>query len=452
MLALCFKPNPKQYEALQLLNNSNTVVELLWFWGWAWWGKTFLAGAWIVSQCNVFPWVRYWIFRKYIQDAKDTTFVSLLKVLKELGFEEEIHFRIKEGKDIIFVNWSSIITRGLMEKPTDIHFTKLWGLELTGAFVDEANECPIAGIEILQTRVWRHMNKEYWIPEKVLCCFNPDKGWIYSWFWKPYRDKVETATVKFIRSLARDNAKYLTKQYLSKLSNIRDKIKRKRLWEGDFEYDDTPWRLFNYDKICDLETNPKYTGKKYISADVAGEWKDRTVIFVWHWYTLLYYKVIRKNKIDEEFDNKFKALAKVYWIGMSSIVVDKTWLGEGVVWHLKCKGFVSNASVIQSNEYKDDKTQKENYSKLKDQCYFKLAELINENKINLNALSSEDFETLKEELDVITHINIWKDEPMRVISKDLIKEKLGRSPDFADALMMRVFFDLQQTEAFYIPL
>jgi len=41
---------------------------------------------------------------------------------------------------------------------------------------------------------------------------------------------------------------------------------------------------------------------------------------------------------------------------------------------------------------------------------------------------------------------------MRVISKDLIKEKLGRSPDFADALMMRVFFDLQQTEAFYIPL
>jgi len=452
MLALCFEPNPKQYKALQLLDNSNTVVELLWYWGWAWGGKTFLAGAWIVSQCNVYPWVKYWIFRKYIQDAKDTTFVSMLKVLKELKFIEWIHFTIKDGKDIMFVNGSSIITRWLMEKPTDIHFTKLWGLELTGAFVDEANECPIAGIEILQTRVGRHMNLEYNIPEKVLCCFNPDKGRVYSWFWKPFKNGNESKTVKFIRALARDNAKYLTKQYLSKLSRIKDKIKRKRLWEWDFEYDDTPWRLMSYDKICDLETNQSYTWSKYITSDIAGEWKDRTVIFVWNWYKLIYYRVIRKNKIDEAFDNKFRALAKIHTIGMSSVVVDKTWLGEGVVGHLKCKGFVSNASAIQGEEYKEDKTQKENYKSLKDQCYFKLADLINENKIDLSIMSSEDFEMLKEELDVLTHINIWKDEPKRVIPKDQIKEKLGRSPDFADALMMRVFFDLKQTEAFYIPL
>ncbi|MHA1379616.1 MAG: hypothetical protein ACTSRG_14680 [Candidatus Helarchaeota archaeon] len=75
------------------------------------------------------------------------------------------------------------------------------------------------------------MNLEYNIPEKVLCCFNPDKGRVYSWFWKPFKNGNESKTVKFIRALARDNAKYLTKQYLSKLSRIKDKIKRKRLWE-----------------------------------------------------------------------------------------------------------------------------------------------------------------------------------------------------------------------------
>ncbi|MHA1379615.1 MAG: hypothetical protein ACTSRG_14675 [Candidatus Helarchaeota archaeon] len=67
---------------------------------------------------------------------------------------------------------------------------------------------------------------------------------------------------------------------------------------------------------------------------------------------------------------------------------------------------MSNASAIQGEEYKEDKTQKENYKSLKDQCYFKLADLINENKIDLSIMSSEDFEMLKEELDVLTHINI----------------------------------------------
>jgi len=445
-------PNPKQWEALQLLANHNKEVELVWYGGGAWGGKTDLAVTWIASQCNSFPGVKYGIFRKYIQDAKDTTFASLLKTLNRLGFLENKHFTIKDGKDIIFVNGSSIIIRGLMEKPTDIHFTKLGGLELTGAFIDEANECPFGGVEILQTRIGRHMNSEYGIPEKLLCCFNPDKWRVYSTFWKPYRDKCESSKVKFIRALARDNAKYLTRQYLEKLKNQKDKIKRKRLWEGDFEYDDTPGRLFNYDKICDLMTNPSYTWSKYISADIAGEGKDRTVIFVRDWFKLIYYKVLKKNKIDEVFLNKFRDLCYTYKIGMSSVVVDKTGLGEGVVWHLGCKGFVSNAGVVQWLENKLDKTQREDFAKLKDQCYFKLAELVNENQIDLSIMSSEDFEILKEELDTITHINIWKDEPKKVIPKDQMKEKLGRSPDFADALMMRVFFELKSNDAFYFEL
>lgn len=443
MIEMSFYPNPKQYKALELLNNNDKETEILWY-GWAaWGGKTVLAAAWITWQCNTYHWVRYWVFRRFLQDAKDSTFVSFVREVNNFWFIEWIHYKIRDWKDIIFANGSEILFRWLQEKPTDIHFTKLWSLELTWAFVDESNECPVDWIETLQVRVWRWKNIEYKIPEKILCCFNPDKWWVYSWFWKPYKDKLKTSKVKFIRALPVDNAKNLSAQYLRKMKSLKW-IKRKRLWEWNFDYDDTPWRLFWYDKICDLKTNPAYTWDKYISADIAWEWKDKTIIFVWDWFKLVYYKVIKENKIDDNFDNKFRELAKIYWIWMSSVIVDKTWLGEWVVGHLWCKWFVSNATVIQSEEYKQDKTQKENYSKLKDQCYFKLAELVQNNKIDLSIMSDSDFEILKEELDVITHINIWKDEPKKVIAKDKIKEVLGRSPDFADALMMRMFFEFKE--------
>ncbi len=37
-----------------------------------------------------------------------------------------------------------------------------------------------------------------------------------------------------------------------------------------------------------------------------------------------------------------------------------------------------------------------------------------------------------------------KDVKRRIISKDEIKEPLGRSPDFADRLMMRMYFEVQK--------
>jgi hypothetical protein len=38
-----------------------------------------------------------------------------------------------------------------------------------------------------------------------------------------------------------------------------------------------------------------------------------------------------------------------------------------------------------------------------------------------------------------------KDGKREVLSKDEIKEQLGRSPDYADMIMMRYYFELRQT-------
>jgi hypothetical protein len=49
---------------------------------------------------------------------------------------------------------------------------------------------------------------------------------------------------------------------------------------------------------------------------------------------------------------------------------------------------------------------------------------------------------LIEELDVIVQINLDDDQKIRIIPKDEIKEKIGRSPDVSDMVMMRCYFEL----------
>jgi len=448
MKELNFEPSLKQFEALQLLQDS--VTRFLWYWGAAWGWKTYVAVAWIVIMCSAYPWVKYWIFRRYIVDIKDSTYESCMKVLLLLWFEEWVNYKIRDNwKEILFSNWSKILFRWLQEKPSDIHFTKLWWMELTWAFVDEANECPEKWIRVLGKRVWRWMNWEYNIKAKVLCCFNPDKWWVYKWFYLPHRDWVEKADTKFIKALAKDNP-YNTQDYLDSLKNETDKILYERLRLWNFEYDNTPWRLFDYDQLLDLATNPIVRWMKRISWDIAWEWDDLSVLWWFDWGYLEHFKVIAKNKIDDKFDNEFRDMARIMWIWMSKVVVDGTWIWEWVAWHLKCKKFVSAASAIQPLEQKLDKTQKADFANLRSQCYFELAKWVKNAEINLEKMPEKYLGMLVEELDVIVQIDVDKEWPRRVIPKVDIKKALWRSPDISDMLMQIMFFEFNKQEAFII--
>ena len=56
---------------------------------------------------------------------------------------------------------------------------------------------------------------------------------------------------------------------------------------------------------------------------------------------------------------------------------------------------------------------------------------------------SEDLQTrIIEELDVIQAWKIEKDWPLQIIPKDEIRKILWRSPDLADTISMRVYFEL----------
>ena len=56
-------------------------------------------------------------------------------------------------------------------------------------------------------------------------------------------------------------------------------------------------------------------------------------------------------------------------------------------------------------------------------------------------------ETLMEELDVMCYIDVDKESRIKITSKETSKGLIGRSPDFADALSQRFFFDLYMSDA-----
>ena len=151
-----------------------------------------------------------------------------------------------------------------------------------------------------------------------------------------------------------------------------------------------------------------------------------------------------KTGIDE-IVAELERLCKKFNVRRSHVVVDEDGVGGGVVDTFKgCKGFVNNSKAIQ-NKYENNV---KNYANLKTQCYFEFARLVKSGKMKLYTDSSEVREMIIEELGQIKEKDIDKDGKISLIPKEVIKQNIGRSPDISDALMMRMFFELNKVTIF----
>lgn len=438
MKEINFNPSNKQFEAWQYLTDNETTE--LGYGGAASGGKSYLGCFWILAMCLAYPDTGWLMGRRELTNLKRTTLLTFFKVCSEYGIEPEKHFNYNQQNNIItFLNGSQIFLMDLGYKPSDPLFTRLGGLELTGYFIDEANEVPVEAVNIVKTRTGRRNNDKHKIKPKGLETFNPDKGHVYMRFFKPWKDGTLPKHRKFIRALPQDNP-FTSEDYLEQLRNS-DKITRERLLEGNFEYENDPTILMKYDAINDLFTNTTIKrNQKFISADIARFGDDKTVIYVWDDLEVTKCEILTKTPVDVIAD-KIKGLTMEYQIPLSRVIVDEDGVGGGVCDILSgVKGFVANSSPIQlgrlDNEYRP------NFSNLKAQCYFKLSDFVNTRKIAFKVDDSSIKSALVEELSQIKRKDPDKDTKLAIIPKDDMKANLGRSPDFADALMMRMYFEL----------
>jgi hypothetical protein len=296
--------------------------------------------------------------------------------------------------------------------------------------------------------IGRWKNDLYGISPKLLQTCNPSKNYLYTDYYKRWKEGVLEPHKRFIQAFPQDN-KMLPKSYIESLERNLSKNEKERLLYGNWEYDDDPSALIDYEKALDIFSNTHVpSGEKKITSDIARLGGDKIVIIEWDgwrgkvkWYQKQSLDVT--GKLIEESRNRLG-------IGQHDVLVDEDGVGGGIVDFMKYRGFVNNASPVPSPTAPLDdngKRMKENFDNLKSQCYFRLAERINKNELFLQC-DSEVKTWIIEELEQIKQKGLDSDMKKGIIPKDKMKGQLGRSPDFADALMMREYFELKPKKGF----
>jgi hypothetical protein len=325
----------------------------------------------------------------------------------------------------------------LFQYPSDRNFDSLGSLELTAAFIDECSQITEKAKQIVASRI-RYKLDEYNLTPKVLLTCNPSKSWVYHTFYKPHKERKLPVYRKFIQSLVDDN-KHVSKHYKEQLNKL-DYISKQRLLFGNWEYDDSDDKLIDYNAIVGSFDNKHIqAGDKYITADIARYGKDKTVIVYWNGLRAEQFVVLSSNSVTQAAD-QIRKLQAMHSVKLSNIIVDDDGVGGGVRDILRCVGFVNNSAAIK----------KQNYQNLKTQCYYKLADYINRSAIYLQTNDISARNSIIQELEQVRRKNYDKDTKLQLVGKDDVKLAIGRSPDFSDAIMMRMYYELKSTGRYYI--
>lgn len=443
---------PKQSQAWECWE-SPEITELG-YGGAAGGGKSRLGCYLAITIAEMYPGSRGAIGRKELKTLRLTTMATLFEIFKELKYSETDYKYDAQQSILTFKNGSQIYFLDTAYSPQDPEYTRFGSLEITWAWIDESNETPEKAKSILKTRVGRKNKlngidiKPFWLET-----FNPNKGHVYRDYYKPFKEDTMPSYRAFIRALPGDNP-HLPQAYITGLERS-DKVTRERLLKGNFEFDDNPQKVMFYDAITDLTTNTLVNNKntKTLVADIARFGGDKIVLGTFKGLELYGLYVYTYQGIDETI-KKMKEVIIDQEIGYMNVIADEGGVGGGVVDGMRgIKGFNGASSPLPIWDFVKGKQVPANFQNFRCQCYFKLGEIVNNRQIsikitkfdtNIEGYTKEKaISDLVEELDSIKETDNSQDGKKAIIPKSEIKEALGRSPDFADILMMRMFFELK---------
>lgn len=441
--------NDKQIQAARAWVN-NTTEEIL-YGGAKGGGKSFLGASLIFGDALIYPETHFFIARQELIDLRKFTIPTVHEVFKK-GFQLEIDdYAGYNGQDNYFQlhNDSRVYLIACKEQPSDPLYERFGSMQMTRGWIEEGGEI----VENAKSNLWlsigRWKNDEYNLKKKLLITANPKKGWMKRDFVDPWKQNVLAKSRVFIPAFATDNT-YLPTDYVDTLRNEKDTVRRQRLWEGDWDYDEDKDSLVSFDALTDAFSNTiKKDGEKYLIVDVARKGKDSTVFSFWD--GLQEYKIEQFHQQDTDVTtNKIKDYAASEQIPYSNILIDEDGIGGGIVDRLfGVKGFVANSSPIPTaTEIREKQMKlqhafvpKTGFANLKAQCGWKLAELINEHTIAFKVVEYRD--TIIEELTALLRDKeVDGEQKKRLKAKDDVKQSLGRSPDVGDTHIMRAYFEL----------
>ena len=402
-------------------------------------GKSWAGCTWLLFMCLSYPGTRYFISRNELKDLVDSVLVTWNKVCRAYGFTDWKYNAVKNYIQLGEKSGGSHINLiELKRKPSDPMFEDLGSTEYTSGWAEEVSEQDEMGINVISTRVGRHMNAKYGIKAVILMTTNPKKNWVKTRFYDRWKNNTLPEDLAYLPAVVTDNP-FIEKEYIEKLRKMgaKDKSLYERLFKGNWDYEENPNALCYYEKIEEVFTNDIVEdGSPAITCDAARNGSDLAVILVWKGWRVVDKKTFDISKTTD-ISASINIFRRKYKVIKKRVVVDSDGVGGGVADEVDGISFKNGAKPIK------EKGDMPNYRNLQVQCLYHLADRINENGLWIDCdLTSEEKEYIKAELDQIQSVT-GDYKKLDCKPKSEIKRDLGRSPDWRDALFMRVYLDLR---------
>jgi phage terminase large subunit len=412
---------PKQREFVKTVQSKR--FKYLLYGGGVGGGKSIVALGFAVQACLDYPGIRVGVLRKTLTTLRRNTIPSIEKVLEENDLVGKVRLSKSEWT-YIFPNGSRLL---LIDADASIDplFNKLRGLELTFAVMEEANEMVEGVFQTLKTRVGRWKNDVYAIPALILLTSNPDQNWVKHLFYDKWEDGSISAPYFFLQALPKDNP-HLTADYIDSLDSL-PLAEYERYCKGNWNYTIIPYQLVQYEwyKQCQVES---IAGRipKYCGIDCAGEGKDKTTFSLLDEKGILWFEEYQGMKDSEKMD-RVEQLRDEYGMKDYNFIADKNGLGAGIIAAGEERGVY--ISHFMSQEKPESEIEHYILKNKRAEAYWILRTNMKNREIDCCVCSE-----FQKQLMPINYV--VKDKYMLIESKDVLRQKLGCSPDYADAAVM----------------
>lgn len=389
-------------------------------------GKSFLGCLWVFQWCERLielmkikpssnPVPIGFMGRKQSVDFDKTTLETFKRIISPQ------HYQIKELKKEIIIKDTVKIFYGGLDRAETIN--KFNSAELAFIFIDQAEETRREDIDVLRASL-RLTYNGITPPYKELYTANPAQCWLKDDFILAPNDKKV-----FVQALPSDNP-YLPTTYVDTLKDAfkHDPQKVNAYLYGswdDIGSDDDLVKMSDI-KGCFNTQLATWTDHRIISCDVARFGDDKTCIFGFQ------NSYLKEREIHGKIDLMAIVGRLLYLEQLMNadvlFVIDDTGVGGGVTDRLN----ELNKKVLAIN-FAQKPTQPERYKDKRSELFGQAREFIVNRKVNI----PETYVNLHGDLCSIKY-RIMSDGRLEIEKKDKTKQRLGHSPDEADAFALGI--------------
>ncbi len=386
------------------------------------------------------------LMRKTWPSFRDTTLPQLEKFLDRGLVADWNH----SNKTILLINGSKLRYGGV--GPGSDDWQSFMGGEYGFIALDQAEEFSETEFRMLSSRLRLNLpGIHYYF---LLTC-NPDPGWLKERF-----IEKNLPDHRFVPALPTDNLANLPKDYIDKLRDILDENQIKALLEGDWEAVGAPDNVYAYLKVKAALGRKAQPGLPVeIGVDVARSGDDETDIVLREGLRVSVWSQGRGHDTMRTTGEIWRCVSERVvptWglrLPKLRIKVDADGLGAGVVDRLREqrreKEELYTAFILEKADPKEDEEARKagyrfrieiveihgsgkssepvKYKNLRAEIHWSLRELLDDIAL------PDDRELLSQLIAIKYKVNSAGQ--IEILHKDQIKEKLGRSPDLAEAIL-----------------